>query len=193
MPAALHTRRSLQMASLSISGFGLVLAGVAFWMLLRDYGPAYDSAAPDLGAVPVSVDFRAPALALADMHGATHALSDYLGTVVLINLWATWCAPCEAEMPAFQHFYEQQREAGFSVIAINDGEPEADVARFVRAHVLTFPVWLDPEFRASEQTFRARSLPTSYVIDRAGTVRLMWIGAISEAGLRQYVTPIIKE
>jgi thiol-disulfide isomerase/thioredoxin len=163
------------------------------WILLTDAGSGHAARPTDFGAVPVSVDFPAPSLTLADPRGVRHSLVDYLGQVVLVNLWATWCPPCAAEMPVFQRFYELHGPEGFAVLAINDGETAVDVEAFVAEHSLTFPVWLDPTYEATDRAFKAANLPTSYVVDRAGTVRLLWIGAISASKLEQYVTPLIKE
>jgi thiol-disulfide isomerase/thioredoxin len=132
-------------------------------------------------------------LALSDLSGARHLLADYAGTVVLINLWATWCPPCAAEMPNLQRFYLRHRPEGFTVIGIDDGDPIEQVASYVETHGLTFPVWLDPTYQATDRAFKTPSLPSSYVLDRAGTVRLRWIGAIKESNLERYVTPLIKE
>jgi peroxiredoxin len=96
-------------------------------------------------------------------------------------------------MPTLQTYYEEHRSNGFSVVAINDGDPSADVLQFVEDYALTFPVWLDPKYVATEQAFRSLNLPSSYVIDRAGVVRLQWVGEISYAMLEKYVTPIITE
>jgi len=79
------------------------------------------------------------------------------------------------------------------VIAVNDGETAPTVNAFVADHGLTFPVWLDPTYEGTDRAFKAGNLPTSYVIDRIGRVRLMWIGAISEANLEQHVGPMLKE
>ena len=76
-----------------------------------------------LSAVPVRVEFVAPQLSLGDLHEViTAALTDFRGQVVLVNLWATWCPPCKSEMPVYQEFFDAHREAGFAVVAINDGE-----------------------------------------------------------------------
>jgi peroxiredoxin len=96
-------------------------------------------------------------------------------------------------MPVLQAYYARHKNDGFTVIAIEDGEPAVEVKAFVEAHQLTFSVWLDPSHLASEQGFKTMSLPSSYVIDRTGLVRLAWFGAISNANLERYVTPIIRE
>lgn len=96
-------------------------------------------------------------------------------------------------MPLLQKFYERHRGEGFTVVAIEDGEPVSDVRSFVAQYQLTFPVWLDPTHQATDHAFKIMNLPTSYVLDRSGVVRLTWLGAISEANLEKYVTPLIEE
>jgi len=147
----------------------------------------------DFSAIPARVLYRAPTISLTGLDEAGHALHDYRGQVVLVNLWATWCPPCQAEMPLLQQYYEKHEAEGFTVIAIEDGEPESDVRSFVQQYGLTFPVWLDPAHEATDHAFKAMNLPTSYVVDRAGQVRLTWLGAISQANLEKYVTPLIRE
>lgn len=183
-------RRSL---SIALVGLGLILAGSALWIFLADARAEYGSLSAEFTANPVAVSFKAPALTLQELNGQQRSLREYAGQVVLVNLWATWCPPCAAEMPEFQRYYEEHRESRFTVIAINDGESAPEVARFADDYGLTFPIWLDPTYEATERAFKAGNLPTSYVIDRNGTVRLMWIGAISGSNLQKFVTPIIKE
>lgn len=167
-------------------GFLLILAS-AFY-IFRDY-----SLQSDLSTVPVQVNFAAPELTLTDTQGVERSLTDYRGQVVLVNLWATWCPPCKEEMPAFQAYYNKHVDDGFVIIAVNDGDPTPDVLQFVKDYELTFPVWLDPTYIATEQAFKTLNLPSSFVIDRDGTVRLMWVGGISRKMLDKHVTPLIME
>jgi cytochrome c biogenesis protein CcmG/thiol:disulfide interchange protein DsbE len=178
---------------LSIVGIGLVLAGISASLLLKDYVAAGDLGGANLSAIPMSVHFSAPELSLRDLSGRQGALSGFRGRVVLVNLWAAWCPPCKAEMPALQEFHESYREAGFTVLAVNDGESRSVVQRFVDERGLSFPVWLDPTYEASDVAFRSSSLPSSYVIDRSGVVRLMWVGPIDVPMLEKHVLPIIEE
>jgi len=147
----------------------------------------------DLSAVPATVNYAAPELTLTDLQGETHSLADYRGQVVLVNLWATWCPPCKEEMPSLQAFYDKYNDKGFTILAINDGESEAEIEQFVQDYQLTFPIWLDLTNISTEQAFKTISLPSSYIIDRNGTVRLMWVGGISRSMLNKYVKPIIME
>jgi len=167
---------------------GLVLIVMAVYYIMQDIPPQ-----SDLAAVPAKVNYPAPELTLTDAHGATHSLADYRGQVVLVNLWATWCPPCKEEMPILQGFYNKHREDGFTLIAINDGEPTDDVLQFVQEFNLTFPVWLDPSYLATEQAFKTLNLPSSYVIDRNGVIRLMWVGGINRKMLDKQVSQIIME
>jgi len=169
-------------------GLGLVLIFTSAFYILRDLPPQ-----TDLSAVPIEVDYPAPELTLTDIEGVTRSLADYHGSVVLVNLWATWCDPCKKEMPVLQAFHKKYERDGFTVIAINDGDPTADVLQFVKDFKLTFPVWLDPTYIATEQAFKTLGLPTSYIIDRNGTVRSYWVGAIDRKNLERYVSPIIRE
>jgi thiol-disulfide isomerase/thioredoxin len=173
---------------LLLLGLGLALIAASATLILRGSPPP-----ADLEVVPVQTAFPSPELTLTDLQGVTRSLADYRGQVVLVNLWATWCPPCKAEMPTLQAYHDKYVDKGFTVIAINDGDPTPDVVQFVQDYRLTFPVWLDPTYIATEDAFKTMNLPSSFVIDRSGTVRLFWVGEISAQALEKYVTPIIKE
>jgi len=177
---------------LVIAGLGLIISGAVTWTLLD--GTFATALSPsDAAVVPAAVDFVAPPLDLTGLDGRKHSLSDYDGQIVLLNIWATWCPPCVDEMPSLQDFYQRHVQEGFVVVAVNDGETGSAVGDFVKKLGLTFPVWLDPHYYASERAFKTTSLPSSYVIDRRGIVRLMWVGAIDKSNLDEYVAPLIKE
>lgn len=178
---------------LVVAGLGLVVLGIAIWILAINSQASSNTRATDFSSIPVPVRFDAPNLTLQDLTGREQSLSEYRGSVVIVNLWATWCPPCQAEMPILESFFRQHRNAGLTVIGVEDGDPKLQVAAFVAAHGLTFPIWLDPSYQATDDAFKTSNLPTSYVIDRGGKVRLMWIGAISAANLEKYVTPLIRE
>jgi thiol-disulfide isomerase/thioredoxin len=171
-------------------GFGFLAIGIAFLLLMDQSSSA--ASAQDFSTVPVQVDYPAPDLNLTTLGGDPVSLSDYLGQVVLVNLWATWCPPCREEMPTLQAFYEKYKSEGFVLIAIDQGEALPQVNPFVTEFKLTFPVWLDTGSEAG-RVFETMNLPSSYVIDRTGQVRLMWIGGISKKNLEKYVPDVIKE
>jgi peroxiredoxin len=167
-------------------GLSLVAASITF--LLRN-SPLQTEPL----AVPVVVNYSAPPLDLMDTAGNPASLAEYQGQVVLVNLWATWCPPCKKEMPALETFYREHKDDGFVIVAINDGDPTADVIQFVEEYELTFPVWLDPEYIATEQAFKTLNLPSSFIIDRSGRIVLRWVGGVDRKTLEQYVTPIIED
>jgi peroxiredoxin len=180
------SRRILAMA---LVGTGLVVIGVAAWLLLPGLIAGGQT---ELTATPAQVSYPAPDLSLTDLQGNPVSLSDYRGQTVLVNNWATWCPPCKEEMPELQAFYEAHKDLNFTIVAIEAGEPANEVADFVRRYGLTFPVWTDPTLKATA-AFRNPGLPSSYVIDASGRVRLAWAGAISQEALEQYVTPLLEE
>ena len=169
-------------------GLGLLATGAMFILLLAQR----DASAQDFSIVPKKVNFPAPTLTLKNLSGDQVSLKDYRNQVVLVNLWATWCPPCKEEMPALQDFYEKYKEDGFILVAINQEETLEVVQPFVDEFGLTFPVWLDENYDAQRQ-FNTMNLPSSYVIDREGVVRLMWIGKISKRNLEKFVPDIILE
>jgi peroxiredoxin len=170
-------------------GTGLIALGIVLFIILNN-----SAVPPDVttSAIPAKVDFASPDLTLTDLSGKAVSLREYLGSVVLVNLWATWCPPCQDEMPALQTFYESHKTDGFVLIGIDQEETYDIVEPFVTRYGLTFPVWLDENYIA-QRKFNTESLPSSYVIDRRGKVRLMWFGSISEKFLEKYVTDVIKE
>lgn len=182
-----QTTQNLIMLSV---GIGLVLIAVAVFLALPSAQAEVQQTGPS--TIPVAVNFPVPEVQLTDLDGKAVALADFKGQVILYNAWATWCPPCKEEMPTLEAYYQDHKNAGFLIVAIEDGEPASEVAAFAESYKLSFPVWPDLKYVATT-AFKTNSLPTSFVIDRGGTVRLTWTGAISRAALEKYVTPIISE
>ena len=177
-----------------IVGTGLILLGLAaFAAWPRGATPSEASASGGSSTVPATVNYAAPDLVLSDLNGVEHALADYRGQVVLVNLWATWCPPCKAEMPTLEAYYQDHQADGFVTFAVNDGDPADAVTAFAEQYNLSFPVLLDPTYEATDRAFKTRNLPSSFVIDREGNVRLRWVGEIDRATLEKYVTPLIAQ
>ena len=150
------------------------------------------AAASSNSVVPMAVNYAAPELSLENIQGEIESLADYRDKVVLVNNWATWCPPCKAEMPTLVEYHNEHAADGFTVIAVEAGEPVDLVTQFAQSFEMSFPVWLDPDGK-SLNAFRNGTLPNSYVIDRTGTVRYAWTGENSMAMLEKFVTPLIAE
>ena len=150
-----------------------VLAGalkLAILLLLSGAAIAADLK-PWMGGPP-------PALALKDLEGGTHRLSDYRGKVILVNFWATWCGPCRDEMPSIQELKNKLAGKPFVVLAVNLDEPESRIQKFLSQMKLDFKILLDPE-RKVARAWNARILPASYVIGPDGKIRYSLIGEIN--------------
>ncbi|MDR0447107.1 MAG: TlpA family protein disulfide reductase [Treponema sp.] len=118
------------------------------------------------------IDFSLPLLT-----GGNASLSSYRGKVVLLNFWATWCPPCRAEMPSMEVLYQRLKNQGLEILAVDLGEDTATVQQFIRNNPYTFPVLLDRNNRIGSQ-YGARSIPTTFVIDREGKIIGGVVGAI---------------
>ena len=141
---------------------------------------------------PVEVNYPAPELSLQNINGQSESLTDYQDQVVLVNNWATWCPPCKAEIPTLEAYYKMHKVNGFVIVGVEAGESQKDVLKFVQEHDMTYPVWFDLK-NAATNAFHNENLPSSYVIDRKGIVRLAWVGEISQQMLEKYVTPLLTE
>jgi peroxiredoxin len=95
-------------------------------------------------------------------------------------------------MPALEAYYQENQGKDFTLVAIDAGDPVSEVEQFAQLLSLTFPIWMDRD-SAALAAFNTMALPSSFVIDRQGTIRLAWTGAIDRATLDRYVTPLIEE
>lgn len=147
------------------------------------------------GEIPAPREgFLAPDFSLKTLEGKTVTLSDFRGQAVLVNLWATWCPPCRAEMPAIQKLYDEYKAQGFVVLAVNmtyQDDPLA-VLPFAQENNLAFPILLE-ETGDMAKSYELRSLPSSFFINRDGFVQEVVIGGpMSEALLRTRIESILK-
>ena len=139
--------------------------------------------------------FTAPDFTLDLLGGGKVTLSDLRGKAVVVNLWASWCPPCRAEMPAIQKVYQDYKDLGLVVLGVNttNQDNEADAAAFVREYGLTFPIPLDRDGSVSVR-YELRGLPTTFFIDRKGIIRSVVVGGpMSEAVIRSKVEDLLKE
>ncbi len=136
----------------------------------------------------------APPLEAKLLDGQSFSLSAHAGKVVVVNFWATWCAPCRAEMPALDAFYRKHRDEGLVVLAVSMDEPGSEEKVRAVMKAFSFPAALGPQsdFKGYMRIWR---LPLTFVVDRAGILRMKdWYGdpGIDEALLESTVTPLLK-
>ncbi|EST54516.1 cytochrome C biogenesis protein [Brevibacillus panacihumi W25] len=134
----------------------------------------------------------APDFELRTLENERIRLSELKGQKVILNLWATWCPPCRAEMPDMQAFYEQEKDQGVTILAVNlfDTEQgEEQVAAFLKDYGITFPVVLD-EGKQISRLYRAISIPTSYIIDSQGVIQYKMIGPLTKEMMEKMLASI---
>jgi len=134
---------------------------------------------------------RAPAFPLSDPAGKSVALDSYRGRVVVMNLWATWCPPCRAEMPDLQRLYAAYGAQGLVVLGINQGESGSRASEFAHSLGIHFPILLDADQQYG-RTYSALGLPTTVVVDRNGIIARGFDGPLSYAQMVDAVTPVLK-
>ena len=147
------------------------------------------------GEIPAPREgFLAPDFTLQTLEGETVTLSNLQGQPVLVNLWATWCPPCRAGMPAMQKMYEEYKDQGFTILAVNMTyqDTTSAIEPFVQDHGLTFPILIEPKGHVGAQ-YQLRSLPSSFFIGRDGIIQEVVIGApMAEALLRTRIEAILE-
>jgi len=117
----------------------------------------------------------APALELTDIDGKRHRLSDYKGQVVIVNFWATWCPPCRKEMPSMQRAWEQLRDEGVVLLAVDVGEDEDTIFAFTANYAVDFPLLMDLESEAINH-WPVLGLPSTFIVDKQGALVYRAVG-----------------
>ncbi|MBX3015426.1 MAG: TlpA family protein disulfide reductase [Caldilineaceae bacterium] len=136
-----------------------------------------------------ALEHPAPDFSLTTLTGETFSLSAVRGTPVVLNFWATWCGPCQRELPALQAAAERYGDRVL-IIGVDQGEAPEIVQRYVDQLGLTFPIPLDTEFTVSDQ-YNVRGLPTTYFIDGEGIIRHLWLGEMNSITLAEGVAQIL--
>jgi len=137
-----------------------------------------------------SINDAAPALVLTEFGGQTFDLSKLRGKVVLVNYWATWCAPCKREMPVLNSFYRRYHEQGLEIIGISADHPEDFAKMRKMSATLAYPTSIMDKI--SQDGFGPpEGFPLTYVIDRDGVVRDKFID-VREQLLRDVVLQLLQ-
>ncbi|GIO04202.1 hypothetical protein J31TS6_02300 [Brevibacillus reuszeri] len=155
-------------------------------------GDAEQAAGQGNKTVGIEKGNLAPDFELQALHGGQMKLSELRGKKVIVNLWATWCPPCRAEMPDMQSFYEENKEKGVVILGVNltstETNPEA-VSSFVEAYGITFPILMDVDKQVSN-VYKAISIPTSFIIDSKGVIQNKFIGPMNQEMMENMLSAI---
>ena len=117
----------------------------------------------------------APAFTLTGLSGQPAALSQYKGQVVMVNFWATWCGPCQQELPLLDQMYKKYKPAGFTLLGVNVDKDAPTVKALLARKPVSFPVLLDPANQVSK-AYHVEEMPSSVIIDRKGEIRYIHRG-----------------
>ena len=145
------------------------------------------------GGATIAVGDPAPDKQLSRLGGdGAGDIADYRGRWVLINFWASWCAPCRSEAPALESFQRQHAAQGFTVLGINLDDNTGDATEFVRRYGLTYPQLRDGDGSDRRDAYGMTGFPESFLVDPSGKLVLIRRGAVDESYLDQQVAPLIR-
>lgn len=184
----LNMGQAIQRYWILISTIILLAGGAWIWVSKAPPGSTTSEGIP-----APRVGFLAPDFTLQTLEGDTVTLSELRGHPLLINIWASWCSPCKAEMPALQQVYEAYKDYGFLVLAVNTTyqDDRASAVAFVEDIQLTFPILFDLDGSVSRQ-YQSRALPTSFFVDKDGVIQEVVVGGpMSEALLNIRVQELL--
>ena len=147
---------------------GIILGIALFIMMSAPRSPKLDAAAEETCAANAKVanlNFT-----LKDINGKDVSVSSYKDKVILLDFWATWCAPCKIEIPAFIDLYNKYKSRGFVVLGVSMDDSVPDVKPFVQKLKMNYPVFIGMGRKDIEEAFELIGFPTSFIISRDGKI-----------------------
>ena len=147
---------------LKLGGQSLAVAGVGFLAALLVWSLTHKTPPPKVGA-------PAPAFSLPHLVGHGNvSLASFRGKTVVLNFFASWCAPCKREAQDLEALWRSDRSDGLVVLGVDSGDARGDAQRFLSAHGVTYPTVFDPEERLALGPYALPGFPVTYVINPAG-------------------------
>ncbi|MBQ8860862.1 MAG: TlpA family protein disulfide reductase [Ruminococcus sp.] len=134
-------------------------------------------------------DYSAPNFTVEDKDGNAVTLESFFGKPIVLNMWASWCPPCKAEMPHFEEAYKENSDIVFMMINMTSGDNRSDAEKFIKEEGYTFPVYFDTDGIAS-YVYNATSLPMTIFIDKNGDIVTYANGSLSKEQLQQGIDMI---
>jgi cytochrome c biogenesis protein CcmG/thiol:disulfide interchange protein DsbE len=145
------------------------------------------------GGDTIAIGDPAPDKELSELGGdGSGEIADYRGSWVLVNFWASWCAPCRSEAPVLESFQRQRSPEGFTVLGINLDDTSDDAIAFVRRYGLTYPQLRDGDGSDRRDAYGMTGFPESFLVDPAGKLAVIRRGPVDERYLAEQVAPLIK-
>lgn len=169
----------------------LAAASAALALLLASCSRPSSSPTGDLKAQAERK--AAPNFTLKDADGNAVNLADYRGKVVLVNFWATWCGPCEAEIPWFIEFEKKYKDQGFAVLGVSmDDDGWKSVRPYIASHKINYRIMIGSEV-VSQQFGEIESLPTSFVLDREGRIASNHVGLVDKVDYQNEIVKLLQD
>ena len=137
---------------------------------------------------------KAPDFTLKSRSGENMKLSELRGEVVMINFWASWCAPCRQEMPLLEEIYKKYSDLGFTLLAVNVEEDSSKAEDLLKDIAVTFPVLFDDTNKVSK-LYKVVAMPSTIIVDRDGNMRYLHRGYLPgyEEEYKKQVSELIRE
>ncbi len=147
-------------------------APILFFSLISALLPTYDSSAenPSPYAIESLSGQKAPDFTLKDLDGRAVTLSSYKGKVVILAFWAAWCPPCKEELRSLNKLNSMLKNRGLVILAVSSDKSLTTVKDFIARNEVSYTVLFDEKLTVSRDTYKAFMVPTTFVIDRRGTI-----------------------